>query len=488
MSTAVIYNRTDPDSKRLAEYYAEKRGIPSTNLIGLLCPQKEQISRAQYEATIAQAIRSELHQRGLTRFDQDTARLLFTKIRYFAVIRGVPLKITADKTATPAENQPDPIRARSEAAVDSELAVLGLGRLPISGVIENSYYRRFTPIVDDQQARGLFAVARLDGPTPAIVRGMIDASLAAERDGLWGWAFVDQRGISSGGYALGDKWLQSAVEAMRKQGIPTWVDRRSETIPAGFPITDLAVYYGWYAGRVNGPFANPNLRFRPGAIAVHIHSFSAATLRNLSANWCAPLLARGAAATLGNVYEPYLALTADLSVFQDRLMAGMTLAESALMATRALSWMGTVIGDPLYRPYAQWHSQANRGAFLSSWQRYRAIVRDAGGNVLAAAPALRIAAQKSSNPMFLEALAAAQFDAGEKSAGIASLDSAVKLSPSRAQLRRILYTRFRQGAKAERESALEQLSATSVSDAVPDPLVKALSPPPPNPSAKADKK
>ena len=33
------------------------------------------------------------------------------------------------------------------------------------------------------------------------------------------------------------------------------------------------------------------------------------------------------------------------------LAAGFTLAESAYMAMPALSWMGTVVGDPLYRPF-----------------------------------------------------------------------------------------------------------------------------------------
>ena len=113
----------------------------------------------------------------------------------------------------------------------------------------------------------------------------------------------------------------------------------------------VAVYLGWYSASVQGPMARDDFQFVPGAIAVHIHSFSGATLRDPHANWCAPLLAHGAAATLGNVYEPYLDLTPHLDVFIDRLRNGFNFAESAYAAEPVLSWMTTFVGDPLYRPF-----------------------------------------------------------------------------------------------------------------------------------------
>ena len=93
-------------------------------------------------------------------------------------------------------------------------------------------------------------------------------------------------------------------------------------MPTNFPLRDTALYFGWYDWNVNGPFANPNFKFKRGAVAVHLHSFSATQLRDATKNWCAPLLAKGAAATLGNVYEPYLALTHHFDIFNARLMAG----------------------------------------------------------------------------------------------------------------------------------------------------------------------
>jgi len=93
--------------------------------------------------------------------------------------------------------------------------------------------------------------------------------------------------------------------------------------------------------------------FMPGAFAYHLHSFSAATVRSSTANWVGPLLARGAAATVGFVYEPYLGGTLDMAVFTARFVhEGFSLGEAAWAATPALSWQTTVIGDPLYRPFA----------------------------------------------------------------------------------------------------------------------------------------
>ena len=126
-------------------------------------------------------------------------------------------------------------------------------------------------------------------------------------------------------------------------------------------------------GHVAGPFTQPDFRFVPGAIAVHIHSFSASTLRDPNADWVGPLAdARARPRRIGNVYEPYLQLTPHLDIFNDRLLHGFTFAESAYMSMPALSWMSVMVGDPLYRPYASW-MQIDRNAIRQrrfDWQMY----------------------------------------------------------------------------------------------------------------------
>ncbi len=443
-ATIVLFNSSDPESGELARYYALKRDIPPDQLLGLSCPASEEISRADFDRTIAVPLRAKMESKGwwkTVRVPGNKKAVVGTSIRFVAIMRGVPLKIAADQLISPpsdTRNIPPAISSRNDASVDSEIAALGLKDWMPASVVENPYFGRFTQILDDSVFPGMLLPARLDAPTGSMVRAMIDDSLMAEREGLWGWAYIDGRDITSGGYTEGDNWMRHLVEILRQRGVPTIFDNLSSTIPDDFPVTDAAVYFGWYAGDATGPFARQDFQFKPGAVAVHLHSYSASTLRSTTNNWCGPLIARGAAATLGNVYEPYLSLTANLDVFQDRLMSGLTLAESAYMSMRALSWMGVVIGDPLYRPYAVWNQFYDpRNRAPNPWRRFRSITLNAKGNILDAVIPLHEAARETGDGMFLEALGAAQFDAWNGLASVQSFRDALAFSPNPEVRRRL---------------------------------------------------
>jgi tetratricopeptide (TPR) repeat protein len=95
------------------------------------------------------------------------------------------------------------------------------------------------------------------------------------------------------------------------------------------------------------------VEFMPGAFAYHLHSFSARTLRSTNQYWCGPLLAEGVTATMGCIDEPYLDGTPNMQVFFNRwLLLGFSYGEAACAAQPVLSWQTTVVGDPLYRPFA----------------------------------------------------------------------------------------------------------------------------------------
>lgn len=489
-ATLVLFNKNDADSKGLAQYYAGKRGIPPEQVVGLRCPEQEEITRADYESDIAAPLRKLLRSRGWWKMGKDqmgASIVSMASIRYVAIMRGMPLKIAPDPTIPPSQAEkglPIEITSRNEASVDSELATLGLFLPSPAGIYPNPYYRRFTPILQDPIPPGILLPARLDGPTASIVRAMIDDSLDAERDGLYGWAYVDGRGITSGGYAEGDQWMANVVVSLRQQGVPVIFDNNPATFPPGYPVTEAAVYFGWYAPSIEGPFAQPGFGFRPGAIAVHLHSFSASTLRSPTAGWCGPLLARGAAATLGNVYEPYLSLTANFDIFQDRLMAGFNLAESGWMSQRVLSWMGVVVGDPLYRPYATWR-KFQPSEKMDDWKMFRTIILAASGNTLAAAPALREAGEKSRNGMFFEALASAQMDVKDWAGALASLGSARDLTKNPAVGIRLdleSVVALRASGKIPEAQALAQSASVALPPGAQKNLfVPFLPPPPPTP-------
>ncbi len=272
-------------------------------------------------------------------------------------MRGVPLRIrqTSNYPGDHCE-QPSPLRDANGASVDSELTVLGGFTRAISGFLPNPYYRSFSRFPEARRPPSMMLAGRLDGPTGSIVRRMIEDSLAVEKTGLWGRCYLDARGITAGvdPLAEGDGWIARLHDDLTSYVLPTVYDKEPAMFSAAFPMTEAAMYFGWYSEQVAGPFTRGGFKFRPGAVACHIHSFSATSVRDPLKWWVGPLLDKGADAVLGNVYEPYLSLTTHLDIFAERLLEGYTLAESAWAAQPGLSWMNTVVGDPLYRPALVW--------------------------------------------------------------------------------------------------------------------------------------
>jgi uncharacterized protein (TIGR03790 family) len=429
--TVVVYNEADPDSGDLARYYLRKRGIPKDNLVGLKCPKTEEISRAEYDETIATPLRETFVKKGwwtLRDGESPAGKVETTKIHFVALIRGVPLKIKqqfepyeGDKPAGP-----PPIATHNEASVDSELAVLGVYTRQISGALSNPYFRSYERISDTHWA-SLLLVCRLDAPAPEMVRRMIDDSLAAESAGLRGMAYIDGRGTKDAGLAEGDKWIFGAGDVARRKGLPVVVDNGEGLFPRAYPMTHTAIYFGWYAENVTGPFVRPDFRFERGAIAAHLHSFSASTLRDPRKYWCGPLIAAGAAATIGNVYEPYLGLTTNFEIVMDRLRSGFTFGESCYMGQRFVSWMPTFIGDPLYRPFANADLPLDATP-KNEWEAFQIGVRtwfDRGAEEGTAK--LKAGAQKFSSGMMMEGLGLLQLSANDGANAVTSFEQAAKL-------------------------------------------------------------
>ncbi|HEX4086358.1 MAG TPA: TIGR03790 family protein [Chthoniobacteraceae bacterium] len=428
-ATLVVYSNLDPDSAALAAYYAKRRGIPLDHIVGLDCPATEEISRATYDETIAGPLRKIFTDRGWWHAPADPSLVVSdNQIRFIALIRGIPLKIAQDANyAGDSYHGKQQALNTNAAAVDSELATLGVRTRHITGPLKNPYYQSFTQFMDAPLAP-LMLVCRLDGPSVDTVKSMIDGAISAERTGLDGFAYIDMRGITAGPMALGDHWLATAADELRRHGMPVICDDSPNLIPTGYPMTHAAVYLGWYSSSVEGPMAQPDFRFVPGAVAVHIHSFSASTLRDFHAGWAGPLVAHGAAVTLGNVYEPYLALTPNLDIFVDRLRNGMTFAESAYASQPVLSWMTTFVGDPLYRPFQNTGASAESGekpAIEYAAYRKGAHVWFEKGPVQGAA-ALTASARELHSGIVWEGLGLLQWNKPDYPAAIVSFQEAEK--------------------------------------------------------------
>ena len=371
----VVYNKNVPESKAVADYYAQKRGVPSTQIFGFSLRPVQTIRRDEFRDDLEKPLAKILENKKLwhvassvvtvtnTNTNTDSKRLVWrvvdSKIRYAVLCYGVPLHIEDDPSIKPeaAEKLRPEQRGtlRNEAAIDSELALLPRldERLPLSGPLQNWVYGA-TNVGFLHPTNGILMVARLDGPSPEIARGLVDKALQAEADGLWGRAYFDSRGITNGNYKLGDDWIRQAAEFARHQGFETILDDQPGLFPAGFPMSQIALYMGWYAEDVSGALAQPTVEFVPGAVAYHLHSNSAGSLRTTNRFWVGPLLARGATATMGCTAEPYLALTPDLGAFTYRfLFLSFSFGEAAFASLPGLSWQITIIGDPLYCPFGR---------------------------------------------------------------------------------------------------------------------------------------
>lgn len=364
----VLANSREDESVRLARYYAAERDIPDRNIIALPMPVEETISWARYVSEIHRPLLERLVAEGWIGADlADEADLagrpLITLkghgIAFLVACRGVPLRIEHDPALLEAEGADlPPNYLTNHAAVDSELSLLTRSNAPVTGVITNPLYRQKEPSV--RRMVSIVRVARLDGPTWPDCYRLVDQARLGEARGLVGRVYLD----GTGNHQEGNQWLKVIAERTRDLGF----DVEEEASPTLMSLTDrmdgAALYFGWHSSKVVGPFLNGSPFFQPGAVAVHIYSFSAGSMRR---GWTAAMVRAGAATTLGNVYEPYLQLTHDLALFFERLEGGSTVGEAAWYALPGQSWQGILVGDPLYRPFAtefqtQWEGSADTGS------------------------------------------------------------------------------------------------------------------------------
>ncbi|MEO7700244.1 MAG: TIGR03790 family protein [Opitutus sp.] len=352
----VVANSASPDSVTIAQHYATGRSIPVENIIALAMPEAETIEWEEFVRMIWNPLEAELVKRNwiegvaMQLADGVGRKKYFVsghRISYLVLCRGVPLRIKSDPSRYASELTPNqnPIFRTNAGSVDGELALLAFPNHEINGYLVNPLFDNDRP--SRRQLNEVVRVSRLDGPSAEDVLGLCDRAIEAERTGLVGRAYVDLGGI----HPDGDRWLERTADETVAAGFDTDVDRSPNTYPATHPLTSPAFYFGWYASSLNGPFAVEGFRFPIGAIALHIHSFSATTLRNTTSGWCGPLIARGVTATLGNVYEPYLQLTHRPDLLMRALACGDNFGDAVCCAQPALSWQLVAIGDPLYRPF-----------------------------------------------------------------------------------------------------------------------------------------
>ncbi len=255
-------------------------------------------------------------------------------------LRGIP-RIWHDTLETLSAQSGD----KADASVDSELALARIDIYDLPRWVANPMHHAAR---QDGPQPPVLMTARLDGPDDADVRRMIQASVQVEKTGLEGRFYIDAGGLPRArAYDANFKKLFNFLVSQTK--LKVRMDEQLDVFQQN-SCPDAALYVGWYSLKKYVPA----FIWKPGAVGWHVASFEAQDLRNAaSQTWCVKMIQNGVAATIGAVNEPYLAAFPLPQEFFALLLTGRySLAECYWMTVPHASWRLTLIGDPLYRPFA----------------------------------------------------------------------------------------------------------------------------------------
>lgn len=320
----VIATRRSPDSVGIAQYYAQRRGVPPENLCFIDCVPQEEVPLADYRDTIEKPVMAYLEQKKLA-----------LKVDYLVLCRGVPLRIQ-----------------EGGFSVDSALmsAPLNLPFLREQGRFhQNPYYGATEPF--SRRKYGFYLATRLDGYTIAQIRDLIDNSLRAKpAKGVFLLDIDPKR--NGGGYRAINESMRQAAQLLRKRGFEVILDEREDFMGV---VRDIMGYYSWGSNDHQfNKMSYRSLQFRPGAIAETAVSTSARTFRptDKGQSLIADLIAQGATGVKGYVSEPYTVALCRAHIMFDLYTRGRNIAESLWGASPFILWKDLVVGDPLCAPYA----------------------------------------------------------------------------------------------------------------------------------------
>jgi uncharacterized protein (TIGR03790 family) len=353
----VLYNPASPESVQIANYYAQVH--PGVNQLALNnVPTTEQVDWSVYLNTIRPQVVS----------------ALTPSIDCIVTTKGLPLRIYNPNV------DPNTYKVWSTySSLESELArvdtintcvLMGNQKTtadPPSGnpLAKNPYYY-YADRPFDYDTEGTRLTSRLDGFTVADVTSAINRAQKAVI-GRPGYTFLIDDDPDAPGHSV-DKMENLDSNVLTPRNIPHIYDGTNTFVrDANGPVLGY-VSHGVYSGAPGDYILNPatGLRISPakGGVFYTYESYNAYTFdpsavgqmpvrQGLVAEW----LRLGGAAGVGHVQEPGISdmsLTKEDRMFQ-MLLNGYTWAEAAWRATPQLSYVNTVVGDPLmcFKPWVK---------------------------------------------------------------------------------------------------------------------------------------
>lgn len=335
-SVLIVVNQNSPISRKIGEYYAERRRIPASNICRLAASTNEEISRDEFNNQIAAPIQNYLRGHNLTE-----------KILYIVTTAGVPLKIRGNLGIT-----------GEAASVDSELTLLysdihGHPHAVPAGVA-NPFFGKMAAQFRHPDFP-IYLVTRLAGFDFEDVKAMIDRSLEARNAGKF---VIDLKGDDK---TPGNTWLLQAAQQLPRNRVV--LDGTPEVL---YHQSDVIAYASWGSNDPARKQRHLDFHWLPGAIATEYVSTNGRTFAQPPEGWnmgawgdpkatfagspqslTADYIHDGATGASGHVYEPYLQFTPRPNLVLPAYYRGRNLAESFYLGIPMLSWMNIVVGDPL---------------------------------------------------------------------------------------------------------------------------------------------
>lgn len=446
----VVYDSRVPDSLAVAEYYAgsakvpggagglvgKRPGVRVVNLAGLGAPAMSpgDITYADFVTRLRTPLRSHMTAQGLAR-----------EIRSIVLTKGVPHRLLDTDAGAGGDNPTILVNEYSAndptmASVDTELTLLWLdlnageagaaSDSKADGLILNPYWKSSTPLRHfpqtniDVAARtftasgngptwtpsgagaarivqgDLYLVTRLDAPTVADVRAIIDRAGAIYIHALDHAAILDEsdsNGVADAGangefdnssgafpslrdaddyeitrdeFIADTRFVSTFARYNAASGNTQFLVGPLQSWPAGVqvvstPVT-LVTHYGanhnGRPGTTGGTLADTiyatSYNLVPGAIMNTMESFNGRAFGGLGQNpsvnqmQLSAFLAGGGTFGIGNVWEPLADTVPDSRYLARNFIRGeLSWAEAAASATPGLSWMQMAVGDPLARAF-----------------------------------------------------------------------------------------------------------------------------------------
>ncbi len=335
-SVLIVVNQPSALSRKIGEYYAERRRIPASNICRLNASTEEEISRSDFNDQIANPIQNYLRGHHLSE-----------KVLYIVTTAGVPLKVRGN------------LGMSAEAAsVDSELTLLYFdlhGRAhAVPAGIANPFFGK-TNARFRHPDFPIYLVTRLAGFDFDDVKGIVDRALMARNRGKF---VIDLKGSDN---TQGNNWLLQAARQLPQDRV--MLDSSRAVLDHE---SDVIAYASWGSNDPDRKQRHLGFHWLPGAIMTEYVSTNGRTFARPPDNWTigawgdskanfagspqsltADYIHDGVTGASGHVYEPYLQFTPRPNILLPAYYHGRNLAESYYLAIPLLSWMNIVVGDPL---------------------------------------------------------------------------------------------------------------------------------------------